>query len=248
MPGLSTGYTQFDTLTGGLQHIDVLMVATSPSSDGVSLALSIALHVATTSQRGVGLLCLTMNKVRITQCLLAMHAGIDKHRLRAGQLKDDEWQRVMVAAQELSRIKLWMDDPSDLCLTELRRRSRRLVDAHRISLIVIDDLSRIRSSTIGAPLEQQLQGAGEVNHGLRSLAHESGIPVIACAPLAYPVKLPRRGTSQRHNLHGRSRTMGARHFLFLSREEPPETRHTSTFPISLTQERSGLITKLSLSS
>jgi replicative DNA helicase len=247
MSDLPTGYAQFDTVTGGLHRIDVLLVATSPPSDGISLALSIALHAATVSRRGVGLLSLSMNKVQAMQRLLAMHAGIEQHRLRTGQLEEDERQRAIAAAKELSGIRLWMDDPAGLSLTELRRRSRRLVDAYCVSLLVIDDLSLLGSGGAGALLERQLQEAGEVGHHLRSLAHESGIPVIACVPLAQPIRLPRRGSLQRPDPHGRSRTKWTRHFLFLSREEPPETRHTSAFSVSMTQARSGLITELSLS-
>lgn len=247
MSDLPTGYAQLDTLTGGLHRIDVLLVATSPPTDGISLALSIALHAATISQRGVGLLNLSMNKVLAMQRLLAMHAGIDQHRLRAGQLKEDERQRALVSAKELSRIRLWMDDPVDLSLIDLRRRSRHFVDAHHVSLIVIDDLPRPRSSASGAPLEQRLQEAGEVSQFLRTLARELGIPVIACAPLAQPVRLPRRTTSQRHGLRCRPGSKGVGHFLFFSREESPGIRHTSAFRVSMTQEGSGLISELSLS-
>lgn len=247
MSTLPTGYAPFDTLTGGLHRIDVLLVATSPPTDGISLALSIALHAATISQRGVGLLSCSMNKVQAMQRLLAMHAGIDLHCVRTGQLKEDERQRAMAAAKELSGIRLWMDDPADLSLTDLRQRSRRFVVAHHVSLIVIDDLPCPRSSASGAPLEQRLQEAGEVGQFLRSLAHDAGIPVIACAPLAQAVRLSRWHASQRHRLHLHPRLLGAGHFLFLSREESPGIRHTSAFRVSMTREDSGLISELSLS-
>ena len=247
MSDLPTGYAQFDTLTGGLHRIDILLVVTSPATDGISFALSIALHAATNFRRSVGLLSCSMNRVQATQRLLAMHAGIDLHRLRSGQLQDDEREQAVAAARELSGTRLWMDDPADLSLGELRRRSLRLVDAHRISLMVIDDLSHHRSCASWAPLEQRLQEAGEVGQFLRSLARESGIPVVACAPLAHAVRLPWRTTLQRPGLHRKPRLQGAGHFLFLSREQSPGIRHTSTFRVSMTQEGSGLISELSLS-
>jgi replicative DNA helicase len=80
MPELLTGYGQFDTITGGLQQADVLTVATSPPGDGVGLALSIALNVASARRHRVGLFALSLNRHRTSQCLLAMRAGILQHQ------------------------------------------------------------------------------------------------------------------------------------------------------------------------
>jgi replicative DNA helicase len=90
MSELLTGYRQFDTITGGLQQADVITVATSPPGDGIGLALSIALNVASARWHRVGLFALSLNRYRISQSLLAMRAGILQHQVRTGQMSAEE--------------------------------------------------------------------------------------------------------------------------------------------------------------
>ncbi len=248
MPDLLTGYTQFDTLTGGLLHADVLVVATSPPRDGVGLALSIALNVARDSQHRVGLVGLAMNKYQVTQCLLAMRTGIDQHRFRIGQVKAEEWQRVKEAARELSSINLWIDDPGYLRAIELRQRSHQLVQTHHVSLLVIDDIFLLQYGPADASFENQLLEIGKVGRSLHLLAHELGVPVIVCMPLAHDVASSWQKASQENELPSQTRTKRLAHFLFLSRGDPSQIVRTGIFTLFMTQERSGLVTELTLSS
>src|SRR5579885_20440 len=247
MPDLLTGYHQFDTLTGGLLHADVLMVATSPPRDGVELALSIALNVASDSRHRVGFVGLALNKYQVAQCLLAMRSGIDQHRLRTGQVKAEEWQRVKEAARELSRINLWIDDPGYLRAVELHQRSHQLVAVHCVSLIVIDDISLLRYGTADASFANRLLEIGKVGRSLQMLARELGVPVVVCIPMAHTVASSWHQASQGNDLSDQARTKGAAHFLFLSRGDSSQIVRTGIFTIFMTQERSGLVTELMLS-
>ncbi len=246
MSELLTGYRQFDTITGGLQQADVLTVATSPPGDGVGLALSIALNVASARRHRVGLFALSLNRHRISQCLLAMRAGILQHQVRTGQMNAEERQRVTAAARELSTAGLWIDGSGDPKAVELLQRSRQLVETRCISLIVIDDISLLQSGPLSAPRDKLPQGTGWVEYYLRTLARELGVALIACAPLAYHVTSSGCKASQRENPRNSDRTRSLVHALFLSREESPQKRRTDIFPVFMTQERSGLVTELSL--
>lgn len=247
MPDLLTGYTQFDTLTGGLLHADVLMVATSPPRDGVGLALSIALNIASDSRHRVGLFGLAMNKYQVAQCLLAMSTGIDQHRFRTGQVNAEEWQRVKEAARELSLINLWIDDLGCFSAVELRHRSRHLVEMHHVSLIVIDDLSLLQYGPAAASFENRLLEIGKVGQSLHMLARELGVPIIVCIPMAHAVASFQLKASKGIDLPSPARTKGVAHFLFLSRGDSSQIMRTGIFTIFMTQARSGLVTELMLS-
>lgn len=246
MPELLTGYSQLDTITGGLRQADVLTVATFPPGDGIGLALSIALNVISVRRHRVGLFALSLNRYHTSQSLLAMRAGILQQQMRTGQMNAEEWQRVRAAARELSMTGLWIDGSDDLKAVELSRRSRQLVETRRISLIVIDDISHLRQGPLSAPGGKLTQEVGWVEHYLRALARELGIALIACAPLTQRIARFEH-KSQRENTRLRDRTKGPTHVLFLCREESHQGRHTAVYPVFTKREHSGLVTDLMVS-
>src|SRR6266571_7331200 len=122
MRGIPTGVQDLDTFIGGWQGADLLIITTPSSVSQMSLALSMALTVATTSKQGVGFLSLDMHKHLIVQQLLAMHTGIHLHRLRTGWITDEERTLLTAAVRSLSKAHLWIDDTADLSPVQLRRR------------------------------------------------------------------------------------------------------------------------------
>ena len=233
MRGVPTGFQDLDTLTGGLQGADLVIVATPTSGINRSLLFRMALHVATTSPHGVGLMCLDMHKHHVMQRLLAMRTGIDLHRIRTGWITDVERPLVIGAARALSKAHLWIDDRADPTLAQLRQRARQLVDEHGIALLTIDNIHQIHLSAHRTPQRNRLQGVSEIGLSLKGLAQELSIPVVVEAPL--PHALENRHAKGLHRLDARpgSREQAVDQVLFLSRDHDSGTATERTSRITI---------------
>jgi replicative DNA helicase len=251
MRGIPTGLHDLDTLIGGWQGADLVVITTSSSADQMSLALSIALHVATTSKQGVGFFSLDMHKHRLVQHLLAIHTGIDLHRLRTGWISDEERVLVTATARTLLNAHFWIDDTPDLSLVQLRQRARQLVEMHHIALILVDHLHVIQPSVHGKRHENRVQEVGEIHLGLKALAVELNIPVVVFAPIACAVA-SRYEKRPQHSDQGESSSEKAiDHVLFLYRDElstpKSESNNIIIGRIMMTKHRNGLVTELDIS-
>ena len=149
MRDIPTGPQDLESFTAGLQERGLVIIATPSSRIKISLALSMALQVATTNSHGVGLFSLVMNKYYVLQQLLAMRTGLDVHRLCDGRITDEERTLVTTTAKALSGAKMWIDDTSDLSVMQLRERAQQLVERHQIALIMVDHLHLLRTSGHG---------------------------------------------------------------------------------------------------
>lgn len=136
--GVPSGFDTLDLLTGGLQPSDLIMVATPSSTGKTSFVLSIALHAAVSTQCPIGIFSLQLNRQHLLQRLLTMSAGTDFYRLRMGNLADEEWERVVAAAEQLTKeAGIWIDDTADLSTEQLRQRARHLVEQEHVVLIIV---------------------------------------------------------------------------------------------------------------
>jgi replicative DNA helicase len=218
MRGIPTGLQDLDTLTGGWQGADLVIITTPSSVSQMSLALSMALHVATTDQHGVGLFSLEMHKHHIVQRLLAMRTGIDVYRLRTGWITDEERTLVAAAARTLSKAHLWIDDTADLSLVQLRQRAQQLVEIQRVALIMIDNIHLIQLNAHGKRHGNQAQDVGEKSRDLKALAQELNIPVVVGAPIACALANRHSKGSQRSGPQESSPEKTVDHILFLDRD------------------------------
>ena len=184
MKGIPTGVQDLDTLIGGWQGANLVVITAPSSADQMGLALSMALHVATTDKHGVGFLSLDMHKHHIVQQLLAMHAGIHLHCLRTGWITDEKCTLLTATARTLSQAHFWIDDTADLSLVQLRQRVQQLVAVHQIALIMVNHQHANQPSVHGKRHENRLQELGDIHRGLKGLAVELNIPVILFAPIA----------------------------------------------------------------
>ncbi len=251
MRGVPTGIQDLDTFTGGLQGADLVIIATPSAASQMNLALSMALHVATTNQHGVGLFSLDMNKHHVVQQLLAMRTGIELHRLRVGWITDEERTLVTATARTLSKAHLWIDDRADLSLAQLRQRARQLVEMHPLALMMVDNLHLIEPGVQGKRYENRVQEPGELHHSLKALADELNIPVVVFAPIACAVTSRHSKRTQRSDQGESAPEKAIDHVLFPYRDELSAPRSESTHIVlgrmMMAKHHNGLVTELDIS-
>lgn len=182
--GVATGYTDLDELTGGLQPSDLIILAARPSVGKTSLALSLAYNVAFLSRATVGVFSLEMSRDQLVQRILAMHTGIDMQRLRTGNLRADELNLAFEGMGVLSELPIYIEDTPGLSITEVRSKARRLHAEVGVDLLMIDYLQLMS----GRRSDNRVQEVSEISRGLKALARELNVPVIALSQLSRAVE------------------------------------------------------------
>ena len=179
--GLSSGFTDLDGMTSGLQKSDLIIVAGRPSMGKTTFAMNLAENVAIQSQLPVAVFSLEMPGEQLVMRMLSSLGRIDQHRLRTGKLEEDEWPRLTSAVSILSEAKLHIDDTASLTPTEIRARSRRLMREHgQLGLIVIDYLQLMQAPGAGNNRTEEIS---TISRSLKALAKELDVPVIALSQL-----------------------------------------------------------------
>ncbi|MFA6547677.1 MAG: replicative DNA helicase [Candidatus Magasanikbacteria bacterium] len=188
--GLPTGFTQLDNLLAGLQKSDLIILAARPSVGKTSLALDIIRHVATKQKLPVGMFSLEMGKEQLVDRMLCSEAGIDLWRMRTGRLsdrpEDDDFPRIGHAIGVLSETPIYIDDSGSLNILQLRTKARRLQNEHGLGLIVIDYLQLMESTS--GKTDNRVQEVAEISRGLKALARELNIPILALSQLSRTVE------------------------------------------------------------
>ena len=184
MSGLPTGFADLDTVTGGLQRSDLIIIAGPPSIGKTSFALSIALHVLLKDHRSVGLFSLEAPKKQVIERLLSMEAHLDQRLLRTLELDNDDRTRLGEASASLREAKLWIDDTANLSTTQLRDKAHLLVKHCGVDLLIVDYVHLMLSSINDKRHENRVQEIGEISRSLKALARELTIPVLALAQLS----------------------------------------------------------------
>ncbi len=182
--GVPTGYHDLDELTGGLQPSDLIILAARPSVGKTSLALSIAYNVVMHTQSTVGLFSLEMSRDQLIQRLLSMHTSINTQQLRTGNIRDHDLQAVMEAMGILSSAPLYIDDTPGVSIAEVRSKSRRLRAEAGIDLLMVDYLQLMQ----GRRTDNRVQEVSEISRGLKALARELNVPLIALSQLSRAVE------------------------------------------------------------
>jgi replicative DNA helicase len=182
--GVATGYTDLDELTGGLQPSDLIILAARPSVGKTSLALSLAYNVAFLANATVGVFSLEMSRDQLVQRILAMHTSIDMQRLRTGNLRADELNLAFEGMGVLSELPIYIEDTPGLSITEVRAKARRLHAEAGVDLLMIDYLQLMS----GRRTDNRVQEVSEISRGLKALARELNVPVIALSQLSRAVE------------------------------------------------------------
>jgi replicative DNA helicase len=181
LTGIPSGFRRFDQMTTGLQNGDLVIVAARPAMGKTSWVLNVAQHAAIDHQVPVALFSLEMSKEQLVYRLLCSEARVDAQRLRSGRLSPSDYQRIGTAGAKLNTAPIWIDDSPGGTVLEMRAKARRLKAEAGIGLLVIDYLQLMAGS---GRLESRQQEVSQISRGLKALARELGVPVIAVSQLS----------------------------------------------------------------
>jgi replicative DNA helicase len=183
--GIATGFTDFDMLTSGLQPADMVIVAARPSVGKTTWASCVAQHAAINHKIPVAIFSLETSKEQLVQRILCSEARVDNTKLRTGFLADEDWRKLARAMGNLSEAPIFIDDSATLSVMEMRAKARKLKAEHGLGLIVIDYIQMIHSYKRA---ENRTQELSEIARGIKSLAKELDIPIIAISQLSRAVE------------------------------------------------------------
>jgi len=193
LAGVSTGMQDLDTILGGLHPSDLLILAGRPSMGKTALVTNIAYNAAYSYHKSggeegavVGFFSLEMSSEQLAARILSEQVEVSSNKMRKGELANDEFTRLVVASQELHRIPMFIDDTPALTVSALRTRARRLKRQHNLGLIVVDYLQLI--SPPPGKSDGRVNEVSEITRGLKTLAKELNIPVIALSQLSRAVE------------------------------------------------------------
>lgn len=183
--GVATGFFDLDRLLAGFHAGDLIILAARPSVGKTALALNMAVGAAKHSTR-VALFSLEMSSEQLVQRVLCSEARVDSHKLRTGSLNDDEWHKVAQAAGELNGLDMFVDDTPAISILELRAKARRLLRGAEQGLIIVDYLQLMQPHARRS--ENRQTEIADISRGLKVLAKELGVPVLALSQLSRAVE------------------------------------------------------------
>lgn len=192
--GVPTGFKDLDDTLAGMQRSNLLILAARPGIGKTSLALNIAQNLAVKYKRPVGFFSLEMSKEELVDRLLVAQADIDAWKLKTGKLDEEDFTKLSNAMGELAEAPLFIDDTPALSIIEMRTKARRLQIEAGIDLLVVDYLQLARSRQ----LENRVQEVSEITQGMKNLARELKIPILAISQLSRAVE--QRGGQKRPQL------------------------------------------------
>ena len=186
MVGIPTGFYDFDNLTSGLQKSDLIILAARPSMGKTAFALNIAQNVALRAKEPVAIFSLEMSKEQLMQRLLCSEAEIDNTRVKTGNMQQSDWQKITDAMNYFTDAPLYIDDTPGATLVDIRAKCRRLVNEHKkLGLVIIDYLQLMEGSKAQ---DDRFQQISSISRGLKALARELNVPVIALSQLSRAVE------------------------------------------------------------
>jgi replicative DNA helicase len=186
--GLATHFIEFDRMTSGLQASELIIIAARPSMGKTAWAINIAQNAAVTGGKVVAIFSLEMSKESLLRRMLASQALVDSQKIQKGFLLREDQQKLTHALEQLAESKMFIDDTPGISLTEMRAKARRLRQmAGSLDLVVIDYLQLMTASVAGPGAkryENRTQEVSAISRGLKALAKELNVPVIALSQLS----------------------------------------------------------------
>lgn len=183
--GLKTGFRDLDKMTAGFQKGDLIILGARPAMGKTTFAQNLAYNIATINKKGVLFFSMEMAANEIVDRMISDVSGVDNWKMRTGNLSDEEFSRIGDALGEMDEIPVYIDDTSSMTIIELRNKARRAMHDHDIGIVIIDYLQLISGSDRYAG--NRVQEVTEISRGLKILARELEIPVVALSQLSRTV-------------------------------------------------------------
>lgn len=239
--GVPTGFSDLDNCLAGMQDSNLLILAARPGMGKTALSLNIAQYASVVAKVPVGYFSLEMSKEELSDRLLVSQADIDAWRLKTGKLTPSDFEKLSEAMGILAEAPLYIDDTPGISVLEMRTKARRLKSEHNLGLIFVDYLQLVR----GRNLENRVQEVAEISQGLKNLARELKIPVVAMSQLSRNIE--HRGAGSQPQLsdlrESGSIEQDADVVMFLYREDAEDL---STVKLSIAKHRNGALRTIDL--
>jgi len=245
--GVRTGYKDLDNMTAGLQRSDLIILAARPAMGKTTLVTNLAYNVATIAKQSVLFFSLEMSKEQLVDRMLADASGVDAWNIRTGNLSDDDFGKLSEAMGELAEAPIFIDDTPGLSVLEMRTKARRANHEQPLGLVIIDYLQLMQGS--GRSDGNRVQEVSEISRGLKLIARELNVPVIALSQLSRSVESRSPQIPQLADLReSGSIEQDADIVMFIYREAyyNPETERENITDLYIAKHRNGPTGKIEL--
>ncbi len=240
--GVPTGFRDLDTMLAGFQKSDLIILAARPSMGKTALALNFAHNVGVQSSAPVLIFSLEMSKEQLVDRLLSMESGVDAWALRTGNLNDSDFEKIGQAMGTLSEAQIYIDDSPGITVSDMRTKARREAHQHDLGLIVVDYLQLMSGGSRFGGDGNRVQEISEISRGLKGIARELNVPVLALSQLSRSVENRSPQIPQLSDLReSGSIEQDADVVAFIYREEyyNPETDRKKLTDIFIKKHRNG---------
>ncbi|MDR2336936.1 MAG: replicative DNA helicase [Candidatus Nomurabacteria bacterium] len=245
--GLKTGFRDLDNKTAGLQKSDLIIVGARPAMGKTTLVTNLMYNVANINKKGVLMFSLEMSKEQIIDRMLADASNVDSWNIRTGNLRDEDFMKISDAMSEMSEAPVWIDDTPGMNILQMRTKARRAVHDHDIGMIVIDYLQLMYGTNNANG--NRVQELSEISRGLKLMAKELDLPVVALSQLSRSVEARSPQIPQLADLReSGSIEQDADIVMFIYREDyyNPETERQHITDLIIAKHRNGPTGKIEL--
>ncbi len=245
--GIKTGYRDLDNMTAGLQRSDLIILAARPAMGKTTLVTNLAYNVATINKQSVLFFSLEMSKEQLVDRMLADASGVDSWNIRTGNLSDEDFGKLSEAMGELAEAPIYIDDTPGLSVLEMRTKARRAAHDAPLGLVIVDYLQLMQAS--GRSDGNRVQEVSEISRGLKLLARELNVPVIALSQLSRTVESRSPQIPQLADLReSGSIEQDADIVMFIYREAyyNPDTERENVTDLIIAKHRNGPVGKVEL--
>lgn len=245
--GVRTGYRDLDNMTAGLQRSDLIILAARPAMGKTTLVTNLAYNVATIAKQPVLFFSLEMSKEQLVDRMLADASGVDAWNIRTGNLSDDDFSKLSDAMGEMAEAPIFIDDTPGVSVLEMRTKARRAAHEQPLGLIIVDYLQLMQAA--GRSDGNRVQEVSEISRGLKLIARELNVPVIALSQLSRSVESRNPQIPQLADLReSGSIEQDADIVMFIYREEyyNPDTDRKQITDLYIAKHRNGPTGKIEL--
>ena len=245
--GVRTGWRDLDNMTAGLQRSDLIILAARPAMGKTTLVTNLAYNVATVAKQPVLFFSLEMSKEQLVDRMLADASGVDAWNIRTGNLSDEDFSKLSEAMGEMAEAPIYLDDTPGLSVLEMRTKARRAAHDAPLGVIIVDYLQLMQGS--GKDNGNRVQEVSEISRGLKLIARELNVPVIALSQLSRSVENRSPQIPQLADLReSGSIEQDADIVMFIYREAyyNPETERENITDLIIAKHRNGPVGKVEL--